>query len=141
MMMGNSATERVCLFALLAGLLCIAALTQARDGRHGQEVPEKIYEVSEVDTKAEVRKPYEHPGNNCNYQETGCSSRGYVKLQIVLHKKRKVTEVKVIVGDKCKPFVENAVSAAKRINFTPAIKDGVEVSQYLTIEYSYRCGL
>ncbi len=129
----NSVTEKLRVFVLLTGLLCITALIQAAGSRHGQKEPEKIYTSREVDTKAVLKKQREHPTGNCGQLGTECSRQGTVKLQIVLHKTRKVTEVKVIEDDKCSDFVERACKIAKKIEFTPAIKEGVEVSQYLTI--------
>jgi TonB family protein len=61
---------------------------------------------------------------------------GVVKLRLVLGSNGQVSNISVV-----KPLpdglTERAISAAKRIQFTPAQKDGRNVSQWVTIEYNF----
>ena len=61
---------------------------------------------------------------------------GTVVLRAVLSSTRRVTDVKVVRG---LPYglTENALEAARRIAFVPAIKDGRYVSQHVVIEYNF----
>ena len=59
-----------------------------------------------------------------------------VMLQMIFNASGKVTNIRVVSG---LPFglTEKAISAARKIYFIPAIKDGKHVSQYIRVEYNF----
>jgi TonB family protein len=61
---------------------------------------------------------------------------GTVVLRVVLEKSGEVTNIRVVQGLP-DGLSEQAVEAARKIKFQPAIKDGRAVSQYLQIEYNF----
>ena len=94
---------------------------------------EKIYKQSEVDQKAKITKR-QHPSTDrmCD------SDAGSVKLQVTLHKSGKVSDVKLLVSSECQRFNENALAAAKKIKFNPALDEGQPVSVTVIVEFTYR---
>jgi TonB family protein len=61
---------------------------------------------------------------------------GTVKLRLVLGSSGSVSNISVVKGLP-DGLTEKAISAARRITFTPAQKDGRNVSQWVTIEYNF----
>jgi len=107
-------------------------------GRSGETVqPERtLFRSTEVTTKAVVISKPEPPYTEAARQ--ACVS-GIVRLRAVLSSDSTVKHILVI-----KPLshglTEQAIRAARRVKFTPASKDGRPVSQYVVLEYSFRCG-
>ncbi len=94
---------------------------------------ERVYKKSEVTRPAIIKSRPEAVGDI-----TGCPEKGEIRIRLVLHKSGKVTEVKLLrgLGKRCS-FEKSALEAAKGVEFVPAIKDGVPVSQYLILMYVY----
>jgi len=61
---------------------------------------------------------------------------GTVTLRAILAASGKVTNIRAISG---LPYglTEQAIAAARKIEFEPAMKDGRPVSQYIQIEYNF----
>jgi TonB family protein len=57
-------------------------------------------------------------------------------LKAVLHKSGKVTDIQVVKPINCS-FQEKAIKSVRKIKFTPAIKDGVAVSQYQVLQFNF----
>jgi TonB family protein len=104
--------------------------TQERSTQGVEE--DHIYTAREVDVKAKLTNKKE------NLPKAGkdCPREGQVKLTIVLHKSGKVTGVTITKGMACS-YDEASVEVARKIKFTPAVKDGQQVSQYQMFEYRY----
>jgi TonB family protein len=102
-------------------------------GGGGGPDPNKIYRPAEVTTKARIlSKPTpEYTEDARKNQVTGT-----VVLQMVLSSSGGVTNIRTVTG---LPFglTEKAISAARRIQFTPATKEGRAVSQYIRVEYNF----
>ncbi len=92
---------------------------------------DKIYKPSEVDTKAVLKKKPEP-----SMTSSDCPDSGTVRLGVILDKSGKVTNIKLIKGTSC-GFDDSAIKAARKIKFTPALKNGVSVSMYVILEYYY----
>jgi TonB family protein len=94
---------------------------------------ERIFRVRDVTRRACILSKPE-PG----YTEEARRNEvtGTVVLRAVLSSTRRVTDVKVVRG---LPYglTENALEAARRIAFVPAVKDGRYVSQHVVIEYNF----
>ena len=89
---------------------------------------------SELDQRARIeRKP--EPG----FPEgaRGRLSQGRVRLRAVLASDSTVQHVFVLKGVPY-GFSELCVAAAQRIKFTPAVRNGRPVSQFITLEYHFR---
>ena len=67
---------------------------------------------------------------------TDCPREGMVTLRIILHKSGEVTEVTLIKGMGCS-YDQATLETARKLKFTPAVKDGQQVSQYQIFEYRY----
>jgi protein TonB len=135
---------------LLLVTLCLAAAparaaTQAGPGRGVQPRPcraprpvareddEKVYEGKEVTCRAVITGRPE-PVYPRRAREDGV--QGTVRVRVVLLASGKVGEVLVIKGLP-EGVSEAAVEAARRIKFTPAIKDDRWVSQRVLVEYAF----
>ena len=105
---------------------------QERNAQEGED--DHVYSSNEVDVKAKITNKMENlpePGKDCP------ARAGLVRLKIILHKSGNVTEVTVLRGLGCS-YDEASVAAARKFKFTPAVKDGKQVSQYQIFEYQYR---
>ena len=92
------------------------------------------YLAKEVDVKAEVTKRPE-PGYTREARRVGVE--GVVALKVLLAGDGKIDRVRVA---RRLPFglTENAIIAACKIEFKPALKGGQPVSQWILVEYSFR---
>ncbi len=103
---------------------------QQREQNGSEE--DRVYFPSEVDTKAKIRDA----AQNAPETISDCPNKGRVSLRVILRKSGKVTDVELIKGMGC-GYDEKTVEAARKLKFSPAMKDGRAVSQYLRIEYQY----
>jgi TonB family protein len=94
---------------------------------------ERIYASRELDVKARIiAKP--EPGYTEEARKNGVT--GVVVLRAVLSKTGNVTNVRVVSG---LPYglTEKAIEAATKLQFTPAMKDGQNVSMWIQLEYHF----
>lgn len=63
--------------------------------------------------------------------------QGFVTLKVLLSARGKIARVRVVKGLPA-GLTENAIRAACKMEFKPAIKDGQPVAQWLTAEYVFR---
>jgi TonB family protein len=67
-----------------------------------------------------------------------CSqSSGRISVRATFDKSAKVTNVEIVSSSGCDRFDRNATSAAKRIKFEPAIKNGEPVTVVKLVEYTF----
>jgi len=96
--------------------------------------PGSILSSKEVDSRAVITsKP--KPGYTRDARRIGV--QGYVILKVVLSSKGKIDRVRVVRGLPV-GLTENAIKAACKIEFRPALKAGQPVSQWLNVEYVFR---
>jgi TonB family protein len=93
----------------------------------------KIFKPNEVTQKAKIlSKP------SPEYTEEARKNQvtGTVTLQMVFSSSGAVTNIRTVSG---LPYglTEKAIAAARRIQFSPAMKDGRPVSQYIRVEYNF----
>jgi TonB family protein len=105
---------------------------QSSQERKTQGADDAIYLASEVDVKAKFTNKME------NIPEAGrdCPRAGQVTLRLVLHRSGKVTKATIIKGMGCS-YDEATVEVARKLRFSPALKEGQQVSQYQIFEYRY----
>jgi TonB family protein len=103
-----------------------------RDGRWSDD--SGPFNPKEVDEKARVLLRIEP-----QYTEEARANRteGTVVLRAIFSSMGRVENIRVVSG---LPFglTERAVDAARQIRFSPAMKDGRPVSQYIQIEYNFQ---
>jgi len=63
--------------------------------------------------------------------------QGFVVLKVLLAARGKISRVRVVKGLPA-GLTENAIRAACKMQFKPAMKNGQTVSQWLTAEYVFR---
>lgn len=90
----------------------------------------KVYTDKEVDIKANVNKLEARA-----QFKSDCPDEVDVILRLTLHKSGKVTDVTLIKGGGCSFDIE-AIKAVRTLKFTPAMKNGRPVSQYLEYEFA-----
>ncbi|HET6974743.1 MAG TPA: energy transducer TonB [Pyrinomonadaceae bacterium] len=95
------------------------------------ETGERIYKGSEVDKKVRL---LESPPPNYPEELRKRVSRGVVVLQTVFSSTGKVVNIQVI--SPVEGMTEACIAAAEKIRFVPAVKDGKNVSMYMTLEYN-----
>lgn len=94
---------------------------------------EQVFTVAEVTTRAVITtKPTPRYTEEARWNGTG----GRVRLRLLLASTGRVTTVSVVKGLP-DGLTQTAVAAACRVRFTPALKDGRQVSQYATLEYGF----
>lgn len=93
----------------------------------------RVYSPREV---AERAKLIFKPEPFYAYEARVHGTHGPVDLRVVLHADGKVTNIKVLSGQP-HGLTESAVKAAGQITFTPALKDGRPVSQFIRITYNF----
>ena len=96
--------------------------------------PESVLSAKEVDSRAVITtKP--KPAYTRDARRHGV--QGYVVLRVVLAFNKTIDRVRVVRG---LPggLTENAIGAACKIEFKPALKAGQPVSQWLNVDYVFR---
>jgi len=95
---------------------------------------EQIFSSKAVDTRVRITaKP--KPSYTKEARRNGV--QGYVILKVVLSSTGKNSRVRVVRGLPA-GLTENAIKAACKLQFKPAMKDGQAVSQWLNVEYVFR---
>ncbi|MEO6391954.1 MAG: energy transducer TonB [Pyrinomonadaceae bacterium] len=93
----------------------------------------KIFKLSEVTQRARVlSKPQPEYTEAARLNQT----IGTVRLSVVFSSNGQVTSIRAL-NQLPNGLTEKAINAARRIQFTPAIKDGRPVSTYMVIEYNF----
>ncbi len=95
---------------------------------------EQTFTPKQVDTRATIM---EKPAAAYTREARRKSIQGFVILNVVLSEDATIGRVSVV---RALPagLTENAIRAACKIRFKPAIKNGKRVSQSLVVEYSFR---
>ena len=98
------------------------------------DAEEIVVSAKEADASATITaKP--RPSYTREAQRSGV--QGFVTLKVLLSARGKVARIRVVKGLPS-GLTENAIRAACRIEFKPATKNGLAVSQWLTAEYVFR---
>ena len=94
---------------------------------------EWIYTGREVDVKARLKTKPE-PSYTEDARHNGIE--GTVVLKVIFAKDGQVTNIRTVAG---LPYglTEQAIKAARKIKFTPAMKEGKPVSMWMQLEYNF----
>lgn len=123
-----------------AGRAVSSAQTAA--GEEKRAGGEEVLAARETVRKAKIksRPAPDYPGEAVMY-----NASALVRLRVVLRASGAVTDPSIIraavsqgaPADLADAFVREAVEAARKIKFEPAVKDGKPASQYLILEYRF----
>lgn len=94
---------------------------------------ERIYRAREVDQRVRVTKKPE-PSYTREARKRGI--QGTVVLRCIFDSTAQITHLHVVSG---LPYglTDRAIQAARKIRFTPALKDGHPVSMWMQLEYNF----
>jgi TonB family protein len=93
----------------------------------------QVFSQGEVDTKAQI---FEKPKPSYTDSARQNNIQGTVTLRVVLSANGSIGKISPVRG-LSHGLTEQAIAAAKRIRFTPAMKDGRAVSVAVTVEYNF----
>ena len=93
----------------------------------------RIYSGRDVTRRAVIRS---RPKPSYPKDARRNNTHGVVRIRLVLAASGKVESVTVVRGLP-DGLTEEAIKAARKIEFEPALKDGVKVSQYAIVEYNF----
>jgi protein TonB len=98
------------------------------------DIGELVVSAKEADVRATITaKP--KPSYTKEARRNGM--QGFVTLKVLLSARGKIARVRVVKGLPA-GLTENAIRAACKIEFKPAMKNGKAVAQWLTAEYVFR---
>ena len=98
-----------------------------------RDPPEKVFAGKDVDQRAQILSK---PAPMYTEEARKNVVSGTVVLKAVLRSSGQVTHIRVIKGLP-NGLTEQAIAAARRVKFTPAIKAGRAVSQEIQFEYNF----
>ena len=99
-----------------------------------EAIGEPVFSAKELDSGAQIKeKP--KPGYTKEARRNGV--QGFVTLKVLLSSRGKIARLRVMKGLPA-GLTENAIRAACKMEFKPAIKDGAPVAQWVTVEYVFR---
>jgi TonB family protein len=98
------------------------------------ETSESIVSVKDSDLRAEITA---RPKPSYTKEARRIGIQGFVTLKVLLSANGKISRVRVVKGLRA-GLTENAIRAACKIEFKPAMKNGQPISQWVTAEYVFR---
>ena len=111
-----------------------AATAQVANQASDQKCDGPVYEAKDVSQKARIT--FHAPPPQYTEKARLHNVSGQVELTVVLCRSGEVTDIQVVKG---LPYglSESAISAAKKIKFEPAQKDGENVSQKMQLQFGF----
>jgi len=104
------------------------------NGESPKPSTERVLPTKETDSRVEIlSKP--QPAYTKEARRDGI--QGFVSLKVLLSGHGKASRIRVLKGLPA-GLTENAIRAACKMKFKPAVKDGVAVSQWVIAEYLFR---
>ncbi len=119
----------VILSALLVSLLFVFAANAQTDNNSNKSGQKTGQQEKDLPLKIK-RKPTPVIGK-CN------QSSGKAMVFVTFDKSAKVTDAEIVVSSGCDSFDKNSVDAARRIQFSPQIKDGEPITVKKRIQYAF----
>jgi hypothetical protein len=115
----------VCVLCLVLAV-CASAFAQMKTS-------DKVYSFNEVEKAAVIQD--RDSVSPALHRSLSCSSGGWVKFSYVLRRSGKVSDLNVEHSPQCEA-TPKSLSIVRKLKFTPALKDGLKVSQSdsLTLE-------
>ena len=97
-------------------------------------IDEPVVSPKEVDVRAVITAK---PKPSYTREARSRGVQGFVTLKVLLSARGKIARVRIVKGLPA-GLTENAIRAACKMEFKPAVKDGQPVAQWLTAEYVFR---
>ncbi|PYS93322.1 MAG: hypothetical protein DMF64_05585 [Acidobacteria bacterium] len=123
-------------FTLCLALLCGAALARAQDDATKNSNTQAEQKEAKPPAGVTPAKITSRPEPEVGEQSGNATEDIEVVLRMILRSNGKVTDITIVKGAP-DGLTEAAIKAAKKIKFTPAMKDGHKVSQWVTISYIF----
>jgi TonB family protein len=98
------------------------------------EINERVWSSKQVDSRLVITAK---PAPSYTKEARRNGVQGFVTLKLLLSGNGKVSRVRIVRGLPA-GLSENAIRAACKLKFKPAMKDGEAVSQWVTVEYVFR---
>ncbi|MEP6742215.1 MAG: energy transducer TonB [bacterium] len=98
------------------------------------DATERVVSAKEADERPQITKKPQ-PDYTRVARRNGV--QGFVTLKVLLSAGAKVSRIRVLKGLPA-GLTENAIRAACRIQFKPAVKGGQPASMWVTVEYAFR---
>ena len=76
-------------------------------------------------------KPIASTGGQCS------GASGTTTLRVTFDKSAKVTKVDIVSSSSCEYFDRSAIQSARKIEFEPAVKNGVPITLAKTVVYTF----
>jgi TonB family protein len=118
-------------------LIAMASLyspeTLAQTEQNSKAADEKVYEGKDVDSKVKILSM---PDPVYTFQAAREHVVGVVRLRAVFAASGEIKNIQVVNGLPA-GLTENAIEVARKITFTPAMKDGHPVSQQTLLVYKF----
>jgi len=118
------------IFVVLIWLFVGVANGQTKNDSSIKATKENAAQVEDQELRI-IKKP-RASGRSCS------EDKATVRLKVAFHSSGKVTNVEIIESSGCKNFNNNAVKAAQKIKFKPAVKNGEAITIVRTVEYVYQ---
>src|SRR5688572_8746384 len=96
--------------------------------------PEEKVEKEKPDTPAQILSK---PTPSYTKEARRLGVQGQVILKVLLSSEAKISRIRIYRGLPA-GLTENAIHAACKMRFKPALKNGVAVSRWVTVEYMFR---
>lgn len=128
-------TLTVAFLLFLSLTLSVSAKAQSNEkaNKSGEQTEKKS------DEKVAQDRPFKIIKNSYPRNIYGrCEDDILVRLRVTFHSSAKVTDVEIVSPSGCDYFDREAVEAAQKIKFQPAIKDGEAQTAVKVIEYTFR---
>lgn len=109
-------------------------IIESEPGASGDASAERIFTAKETDSRVEITS---RPQPSYTKEARRNGIQGFVALKVLLSGNGKVSRVRVLKGLRA-GLTENAIRAACKMRFKPAVKDGAPVSQWVIAEYAFR---
>ena len=123
----------LCLVLTLLGIADNSVSFAGTSRQDANQTSEKIYQPEEVDRRAKVTRQSEP---RYTEQARRNHTSGWVVLRVVLKSSGEIGDIKVI-KDLPDGLTEECIRVAREMKFEPAMKDGIAVSQYTRVEYTF----
>jgi len=98
------------------------------------EPTERIVTAKEADERAQITKK---PPPEYTREARRNGIQGFVTLKVLLAADSKVSRIRVVKGLPA-GLTENAIKAACKMQFKPAMKDGQTASMWVTADFAFR---
>ena len=114
---------------LVAFLFVFAVVSNAQTDNSPKSTQKS--EQEEKPLKIKNKPQVQYKPEDCN------ASKSFVNLKVTFDKSGKISKAEIAKSSGCEKFDRQALSAARKIKFTPAMKNGEPVTVTKTVQYTF----